>query len=250
MKRMIKSSSETMTWEELQDALAEDFEEGITDPIYEFTAAGEYLGELQDEVASSLGVELLPSVQAGAGIIQFYKGDEVIGQEADYTDFNDETLNLAASCPSLNNFKSELKSYIKTFLAPKVRELTLDADEMTEEMHKSIREGFESGIFDPFNKQTTAGEIWENVLDEVAESLGVEFIFNRNPNGKYCDSVEVYQGDELVNLLEGKEYRNFLDNITTSAIHDHSKDDLKDSMTYWVKRYAKLFAYKPYPYNE
>ena len=116
MKRMIKSSSETMTWEELQDALAEDFEEGIMDPIYEYTDAGEYLGSLQDEVAGSLGVQLLPSVQAGAGIIEFYRDDEPVGETADFTDFDFETLELAMNCQTLNEFKKELKAYIKSFL--------------------------------------------------------------------------------------------------------------------------------------
>lgn len=112
MKKYIRSSNEqSKSWKDIVKSLQSDWNKG-RNPLYYSSDAGEYVESIAVDVEDSLGVELIPSIQAGRGEIGVYYGDNI--GDLDYEDHCEATIEIAFESNSESDFREQYKAYMES----------------------------------------------------------------------------------------------------------------------------------------
>ena len=114
---MLNEDVSKMSWEDIQNKIALEKHAGIN-PLYEDSAAGDYIYQLMGKVETDLGLEVLPSVQGGYGDVYIHAGDpkpNSIGP-INFTDFCNEVIDLVLEASTeeefINNYRENILAYL------------------------------------------------------------------------------------------------------------------------------------------
>lgn len=101
-------------WSELLEDLRSDFDQYISDPLYEQTPAGSFVLDLCYSAEREMGIYLEPSVQGGQGGIWIYdENGSLVADDIDYADFNNAILDLVFEVKNSTEFINKYKEMLQ-----------------------------------------------------------------------------------------------------------------------------------------